>query len=332
MGRKVVDLFCGAGGMSLGLKHAGFTPIVGVDLDEKALATYQRNLKVPTLRADISSPMSFTKIQQICSKHRLYAVAGGPPCQGFSKANVHKASRDNRVHMPVAFARLAVALSPNVIIMEEVPEFKRKFGGKMRDSVIAILKEAGYIHIVEANLKATDYGAATTRRRYFMVASKSQTHMPSSWPPPATVAVPKSVKQAWLENPPLVRSADARPHRLAISASAQSKLRAHQLNPRLETPYFSGSYKPLILSKPAPTLTTFCDAPGSGRFSVPTRTGFRRLTVHEAKVIHGFPSNFYFMKPEGAMDIPSSAYTQIGNSVSPRMSLAVGLSLSRTSS
>jgi len=322
---RFIDLFCGAGGLSWGLVQAGWTPLCGVDADEASLRTYAKNIKASTLHINIAHPSTLQTLLGMYTN--VDAVVGGPPCQGFSKNNSRKKKGDVRLTMPHVFVDMATQFKPKYIILEEVPEFKRLDGGNIHWKTIHMLAQRGYEYVREGTLLASDYGAATTRRRHIIVAYRNEVDAPRVWPPPKTVETPKSVRCAWRENPP--RGKDAEPHSRPIRPEVQEKIATFDRAPGIST-YFSGAYKPMLLDKPAVTLTTFCFAPGSGRFAVPDGIGYRRLTVHEAKVIQGFGSrSFFFLQPEGALKSSNKAYRQIGNSVSPPTARAIADALKR---
>lgn len=326
--KPFVDLFAGCGGMSLGLQQAGWTPVCGVDSNKHAMATYAHNFKrARALCADLSSPKVARELVQAYGGGRLHAVVGGPPCQEYSLINMTRSIENKRIAMPALFARIATALEPKYIVVEEVPVFLSAHGGKYHRQVHAILKRRGYVHIKEGILMATDYGAATARKRFMLVASRAPIGV--EWPPRATVRVPKTVRVAWRENTPARKcSADARPHPTPIPESTQQKVREREGKPFVPGTYFQGSYGVVELNKPATVLTTHSYIPGSGAYSVPVGNGrYRRLTVHEAKVLQSFPAHFHFMKPDGALDSLVEAYRQIGNSVCPAMARAVGKAL-----
>ena len=324
MSKRFIDTFVGCGGFSEGLRQAGLTPICGVDIDKAALKTYAANFKnAKVIQGDVGSNQTIDALKRIKGSKPLYAVVGGPPCQPYSTLNVHKNMDDTRRDLPMAFVNVCAALDPKYVVMEEVVAFIK---GGHRQRVLDGLARAGYKYITENVINAADCGAPTLRKRYIMIACKNQSDLPRNWPP-KPLHPKKSVAHALRENRPLGSPADARPHPKPIIAATQTKIMVKMRHPS-KSPYFSQSYGVMDLSKPAMTLTTQCSHPSTGRFTIQTANGgFRRLSVHEAKVIQGFPSNFYFMKPEGPLNTLYQAYKQIGNSVSPAMSRAIGNAL-----
>lgn len=322
--RLFVDLFCGCGGMSEGLRQAGMKPICGVDIDNASLKTYAANFKsAVALNAHVGAAGTLDKLRRIRGTKTLHAVVGGPPCQPYSSLNVYKESSDTRRDLPMAFVHTAVSLEPKYIVMEEVVNFVK---GGHRQRVLNALARAGYGHVSEHVVNAVDCGAATLRRRYILIATRNHVDMPRNWPP-RPMLQRTCVAKAWRSNRPKGRPADALPHPYPIPPSIQRKITEKMKNPS-KSKHFVFSYSLMQLDKPSLTLTTNCAHPGSGRFTVQTQHGeFKRLTVHQAKVIQGFPAQFYFMAPEGALTDIGQAYKQIGNSVSPPMAKAIGLAI-----
>ena len=113
---KVVDLFCGCGGLSLGFEKAGMDVVAGFDNWLDALDVYRRNFTHPAIRADLSN------VEESVEKIRQFGpdmIIGGPPCQDFSSAG--KRNEDNgRGDLTVCYARIISAIKPRWFVMENV--------------------------------------------------------------------------------------------------------------------------------------------------------------------------------------------------------------------
>jgi DNA (cytosine-5)-methyltransferase 1 len=120
--RLFIDLFCGAGGLTEGFKRAGWMPLCGVDVNYSAVQSYLANhgWSAECIIGSIEDPHIREQIVHTY-KGRLQAVVGGPPCQGFSDANHNRSEDDERRSLPDRFIELAAELSPEWIVMEEVP-------------------------------------------------------------------------------------------------------------------------------------------------------------------------------------------------------------------
>ena len=113
--RKVVDLFAGCGGLSLGFQNAGYEIVGAYELWDKAATTYEVNFNHPAYREDLSDVASATKRIQALNPD---VIIGGPPCQDFSHAG--KRVEDRRAALTEAFAEIVTAVSPRWFVMENV--------------------------------------------------------------------------------------------------------------------------------------------------------------------------------------------------------------------
>lgn len=183
----VVDLFCGAGGLSYGLELSGrFRTLLGIDIRPEAVETFEQNHTgmpgMPSaIRADIKDvkPKDLVKELRrrgISEPGELDCLIGGPPCEGFSQnrtdrqtgERVHKFIDDPRNQLFRWFVECARALQPKIILIENVPDLLRHRDGHTRDEILAALNEIGY----EASatvLNAADFGVPQIRRRAFFL-------------------------------------------------------------------------------------------------------------------------------------------------------------------
>ncbi len=130
-----VDLFCGAGGLSEGLRMAGFNSVMGVDFDANSLKTYQCNHPgSQTLNADIAK-LSGSKIIEACSGEELDLLAGGPSCQGYSTHGKRNAD-DPRNFLFKQFIRIANETRPRWVLIENVQGLLTYNKGAFRDLII----------------------------------------------------------------------------------------------------------------------------------------------------------------------------------------------------
>jgi DNA (cytosine-5)-methyltransferase 1 len=185
-----VDLFCGCGGISVGLQSAGFEVIAGVDINKKYICSFTKNFpKAKTITEDITSipPEKFLEMIGL-NKGELTLLAGGPPCQGFSK-NVPRKYRfleDDRNQLIRTFLDYCEGLKPKMILMENVAEMRNGFNQAYTQEIEQRLNEAGYT-VHHTVLTAADYGVPQRRRRAFFMATRlgftfqtpTRTHMPT---------------------------------------------------------------------------------------------------------------------------------------------------------
>ncbi|MYC32954.1 MAG: DNA cytosine methyltransferase [Chloroflexi bacterium] len=179
---KAIDLFCGCGGISAGLRDANFRVIAGVDIEPKYMATFQHNFReTRSLNADLTKYIP-TEIMAILGIEpgELDLLAGGPPCQGFSK-NVPRKYRymhDTNNLLVRTFLDYCEALEPNLILMENVAEMKNGFSQQFSDEVVERLDGAGY-SVTPIILNAAEYGIPQRRRRAFFLAARGTTPLES---------------------------------------------------------------------------------------------------------------------------------------------------------
>ena len=172
---KAIDLFCGCGGMSLGLQHAGLEIVAGMDIEPNYIATFAHNFgenrayqdSIATLPAkDFMSSVGLRKGE-------LDVLVGGPPCQGFSK-NVprkHRYLEDPKNQLVRSFLDYVEAFMPRFVVMENVAEMKNGFENSYSDEVMLRLAGCGY-SVNHGVLNAADFGVPQRRRRAFFVASR----------------------------------------------------------------------------------------------------------------------------------------------------------------
>ena len=172
---NAIDLFCGCGGISAGLKNAGFNIITGVDIEPKYMTTFSHNFpESKTLKLDLSKidALDFLNIINL-KPEDLLLLAGGPPCQGFSK-NVPKKYRyldDTNNQLIRIFIDYAKVIKPHLILMENVAEMKNGFKQAYTDEIISNLESEGY-EVNYAVLNAADYGVPQRRKRAFFIANR----------------------------------------------------------------------------------------------------------------------------------------------------------------
>ena len=161
---KAVDLFCGAGGLSSGLKKGGFDVVLGIDIDQTALKTYKDNIKrAKVLNKDIKL-VSGKEIEKITGikKGDCFLLAGCPPCQGFSNLGKWDAT-DQKNKLVYEYIRLIFELEPCFILMENVPGMSRGVGKEIFNDVVQKLKEKYCVQY--DTLNAADFGVPQIRKR-----------------------------------------------------------------------------------------------------------------------------------------------------------------------
>lgn len=176
-----VDLFCGAGGLSLGLQQAGFHVIAAVDTDPVALETHAANIGGLTYEHDLSDPSAFLGFLDARGVRRVELVAGGPPCQPFSRAGAAKirdlvrsgirSETDERVALWRGFLAVVDALNPGAVALENVPDMARWNDGEIVIAMLEALRDRGYAADARV-LKAWEYGVPQHRMRLVLIGAR----------------------------------------------------------------------------------------------------------------------------------------------------------------
>ena len=156
---RVLDLFCGAGGFTVGFVKEGFRPVLAVDFDRWAIETYSRNFGKHARRADIGTIQRFKKAE---------VIIGGPPCQGFSQLGSH-IPNDPRNQLWRHYFRAVKQVRPSVFVMENVPQILKSAEYECFEQMV---KEIGY-QVTAGVLNAADFGVAQRRRRAIVIGSIS---------------------------------------------------------------------------------------------------------------------------------------------------------------
>lgn len=180
---NVLDLFCGAGGLSRGFIDAGFSVKLGVDFDEMALKTFAANHEGATaMKLDLFNLENVDKIKNFFdeNKYTLDVLVGGPPCQGFSLAGPRQID-DSRNKLYQAMVKTARVLRPKAVVLENVPGMVQLHGGLVKDKIIDDFTKLGYLMGEPKILYAPDYGIPQIRKRVVFVGlleSKTEFNYP----------------------------------------------------------------------------------------------------------------------------------------------------------
>lgn len=185
---KSVDLFCGAGGFTEGLKQAGFNAALANDFDEMACKTFSHNHpEVPVVCRDISQ-VSVPEILETSglSVGELNLVVGGPPCQGFSLAG-RRMVDDPRNKMFLEFVRVVDGLKPEAFVFENVAGIKTMQRGEALKAIVNAFEDIGYGCEFRV-LNSADYGVPQKRPRFILIGSRSKVKVgfPAATHGPAT--------------------------------------------------------------------------------------------------------------------------------------------------
>lgn len=329
----VVDLFCGAGGLSHGFYRQGFNVLAGVDVDEKCRHPFEVNNDSSFLAKDVSR-LTTTDLEGYFGDASTTVLVGCAPCQPFSTYN--QKNEDPKWEMVGAFGRLINEFRPDVVSMENVPRLKKFRGGAIFETFVDTLQEAGF-HVVHTELYGPDYGMAQQRRRLVLLASRLG---PIDLPKPThSEEDHRALKAAIGHLTPLVAgevdASDAL-HR----ASGMSDLNLKRMNAskpggnwhdwpvELRTPChvaktgkgYVSVYGRMQWEAPSPTITTQFFGFGNGRFGHPEQN--RALSLREGAILQGFPADYSFV-PEDTKIHFKTLGRMIGNAVPVEIAEAI---------
>lgn len=198
-----IDLFCGAGGMSIGAMMSGIDVAHAVELDTKAATTFQRNHARTMLHNQDIRTISKTDFKNL-KRNTPTIVFGGPPCQGFSTSNQTNRSKKNANNwLFKEYLRVVAEVKPDWVVFENVKGLVETESGYFLDAVLKGFKKQGYAtsHFV---LNSADFGVPQKRNRLFIVGSL---HGIEIEPPRKTGKKPVTVKTAFRDLPDLENGA-----------------------------------------------------------------------------------------------------------------------------
>lgn len=329
-----VDLFCGCGGLTVGLKRAGFRVLGAVDVDPLSVKTYKANHRDVTLwEKDIREldPQELLDALGL-KKGGLDLLAGCPPCQGFSTMRTLNGALmvdDPRNDLLLEFERFVEALRPRAVMMENVPGLA---DDKRFEAFLRKLKKLGYLGAHRV-LNAAEYGVPQRRRRLIYLAGLGM-----EIPFADKAAKMKTVEEAIGGLPKAGQSGDPvhdmpenrTPKVLEVirlipkdGGSRRDLPEKFQLECHKRCNGFKDVYGRMAWKEVAPTITSGCFNPSKGRFLHPEED--RAITMREAALLQGFPRRYKFP----TTDNKSAVALMIGNALPPPFIAAHGRSIKR---
>ncbi|TAG26639.1 MAG: DNA cytosine methyltransferase [Burkholderiales bacterium] len=352
-----IDLFAGAGGLSLGLEQAGFDVAAAVEIDPIHCAVHEYNFPQTKVICKSVTQLTGEKIRELAGLQGIDVdlLAGGAPCQGFSLMG-KRALDDPRNQLVQHFVRLVSELQPKYCLFENVKGLTLGKHAKFLDELIAALQEIGYlVQSPYRVLNAADFGVPQSRERLFLIAARAGLALPK-YPEPEQRKV--TVFDAIADLPDADRfdallDSDALPLRWTTSSNYAKRLRGQSKD---ATDFgYSREFEPQQLTSSMRTIhtdlsrTRFKTTPAGttepvsrffkldldglcntlragtdsqrGAFTAPRPihpTLPRVITVREAARLHSYPDWFRLHMTKW------HGFRQIGNSVPPLLARAVG--------
>lgn len=170
-GLSYVDLFSGAGGISVGGNQAGFRKILSVDIDPDASNTIRRNFPASQHLEMPIEKVSSELLNKTLNGNKINVVFGGLPCQGFSVAGLRN-PKDPRNQIFREYIRLVEQIKPDFVVMENVPGILSIDGGKVNNDIIRQFSEIGYPDMSIRILEAAAFGVPQLRTRAIFIANR----------------------------------------------------------------------------------------------------------------------------------------------------------------
>lgn len=340
-----IELFSGAGGLSLGLRQAGFHIALANEIEPEFAQTYQYNHPETKLICDDIHHIDFSLEATHLHLPQIDLLSGGPPCQGFSTVG-SKNEKDPRNSLFYEYLRAVYELQPSYIVFENVSGFFNLYQGKAHQTLIQELQALGY-ETTSTLLDASDFGLPQIRKRAFVIGWQKQ--LPAVQAPTPThgeanniFKLPKklTLMEAISDLPPLsindTKTEYATPPQnsyQAIMRQNAKQLTEHNsanygekmqeilatvppggsvndLPERLRPKkYFANTYARLYPDQPAPTITRNFGTPSSSRCIHPYQN--RALSTREGARLQSFPDDYHFIGSKTAKNL------QIGNAVPP---------------
>jgi DNA (cytosine-5)-methyltransferase 1 len=313
-----IDLFAGGGGLTVGLKRAGFDVVGAVEIEENAFATYVMNHpEVNALREDIRS-VHGDDLLRTAPGRRVDLLAGCPPCQGFSSLTRKYGRHDPRNQLVMEMGRLVREILPRAVMMENVPGLAER-GKPLLDDFVKELEALGYM-VTWDILQVADYGVPQNRRRLVLLAGRG---FKIALPIPTHSRSGKNGLKPWntlrsvighLPKPLLFsRSKESagpiafkwhvvrdicEENKERLRYAKPGKVRAHlpkRLRPKCHKEVdggFNSVYGRMTWDQTPVTMTGGCTTFSKGRFGHPRQD--RTISVLEAALIQTFPESYIF--------------------------------------
>ena len=349
---KAIELFCGAGGLSVGLTNAGFEVILANEIEKDFAKTFEINHPNSKLICDDIHNIDFkTELIRLKTK-RVDLLSGGPPCQGFSTVG-SKNEKDPRNSLFYEYLRAVKEVDPNYVIFENVAGFSNLYNGSAHKALVKELDLLGFDSISSV-LEASNYGLPQIRKRTIVIGWKKE--FPKvNFPSPThftdsdifDTQTKLTLMDAISDLPDLSTSQSKTKYKckpknkyqlsLKNGAEELSEHNCSKYGPKMQKilsllpecgsvndlpvelmpkSYFGNTYARLLPNKPAPTITRNFGTPSSSRCVHPFQN--RALSTREGARLQGFPDDYIFFGSKTSKNL------QIGNAVPPILGEVIG--------
>lgn len=320
-----IDLFSGAGGMSLGFDQAGFNNIFSIDIEPRFCETYKTNFPKHNLIQKDISKLSNEEIKSVIGNKIIDVIIGGPPCQGFSMAgNIgRKFIDDSRNQLFREFARIVEIVQPSYFVMENVARLFTHNKGETKKEILELFKKMNY-NIDCKVVNTADFGIPQVRKRVLFIGNRISNTIIF---PTKTIDKPISIKEA-IEKLPKLKSGEKSkiPNHVSMKHSEQMLEKMKYVSdggnrneiPELIRPKSGDVRKYIRYKSTEPAVCVTGDMRKIFHYSQN-----RALTVRELATLQTFPLDFIF---KGST---ISQQQQVGNSVPPILAKEIALTIKK---
>jgi len=335
---SVVDLFCGAGGLSHGFYQEGYRIAAGIDVDEACRYPFEANNEAPFVRRSVAE-LTAAELEEEFTPGEPTILVGCAPCQPFSKYS--QGREDSRWQLLEDFARLIRECRPDIVSMENVPRLPHFKAGNVFDDFVGSLRESGYI-VAWSVVFCPDYGVPQSRSRLVLIASRhGQPALPEKTHEEADYVTVRETIGAL----PALGAGDTDAKDVLHRSSRLSALNLERI--RVSKPGgtwrdwpaglvttchkretgqgYASVYGRMAWDEPAPTMTTQFFGFGNGRFGHPEQD--RAISIREGAMLQTFPPDYEFLPPNKAVQMKGLG-RMIGNAVPVVLSRAIARAIS----
>jgi DNA (cytosine-5)-methyltransferase 1 len=340
---KVVDLFCGIGGLTHGLVLEGFQVVAGVDNDKTCKYAFEKNNGAKFISKAIArfTPKELHNLFRGASVRILVGCAPCQPYSSLSRRRLSKKQARKRWYPLYRFMKLIKSVKPEIVSMENVPDLSNTRKYAVFGQFVETLGELGYA-VSFRTVDASRYGVPQKRHRLVLLASRlgdisliAETHTKQNLKTvrDAIKTLPRLKDGSVDGTDPLHRASalsDKNKKRIAATPrnGGSAKSWTPDLIPKCYRKKTGKSYMVTVYGRmrwddPAPTMTTHCTTLGTGRFGHPSQN--RAISLREAAIFQSFP-DYYEFGQENEIGITRVA-KHIGNAVPVLLGRAIGKSL-----